>query len=279
MQSRSSDLSSGNLRLTVERAIDIPNSIFGTAATVDPYLKVRVDNSNHAERGMVKEHAGNNPVFNDSFMVNLKGQERGLSIEVWDENILKNTELAAVFVPIDDLCRKSGQSERYRLSTRKGDPAGEIVIRAQFDDKPVSQMSSGFGSSSWSSQPQQSSSTFGGISSGGSSSFDNNRNLGSSSGTAYDSGLGSSSSSNFSSSGLGSSSATYVPQQQSLSQQPLAQPVQPRTGLFDNRGTGIPRGEHEPSEPLASIMPNRDHVSNTGMNTNTNTYQQQPRNL
>jgi hypothetical protein len=138
-----SNIRSGVLRLSVEKAIKLPKGLFGNLTNIDPYIKIRFDDfSEYVARGRVKEKAGYDPIFNETFELPLTGQERAIRIEIWDENVLKNTELASVFLSIDDLIRRSqSHAEWFSLQSKTGNVAGEILLRGEIDNR----MQQGFG--------------------------------------------------------------------------------------------------------------------------------------
>jgi len=123
----------GHLKVIVERAENLPKGIFGGAATIDPYLKLRIDNNDRAQKGLVKEKAGKDPVFNEYFEFDLNGNERGINIEIWDETVLKNTELASVYVRLDDLIQRAqGSSQWFDLQSKSDKLDSRVLVRCEF---------------------------------------------------------------------------------------------------------------------------------------------------
>jgi hypothetical protein len=216
---------SGVLRLFIEKAVKLPKGLFGSLTSIDPYIKIRFDNDNHiVARGKVKEKTGYDPIFNESFDLPLTGRERGIRIEIWDENVLKNTELASVFLSLDDLVNRTrSHSDWFVLQSKSGN-AGEILVRGELENRGMQQQSSSMG-----------------MGMGSRNDMVNDRNVGMGSNMSGNSGYGNS---GYGNSGYGSTMGSS------------------NTGYGNTMGmgsnvpsnSGIARGEHIPNEPLSNLQ-------------------------
>ena len=113
---------SGNLKLTVVEAHLTHNT---DVNKMDPYVVIQVREQEFKTK--VKQEAGKEPKWNESFNIDVKYIGDDMTVKVMDDDIGKDDSIGVAKIKLSSFCVNGGFDEWYEISF-KGKPAGKIHL-------------------------------------------------------------------------------------------------------------------------------------------------------
>lgn len=137
----------GALRITALKAKGIPNT--QTFGEQDPYIKMKLntqDGDKGFQRSATHEDGGTSPTWNHEFCLKtLEGNERWVSIQVWDEETLRDNRICWLDLDINEACELGlAGKEKWFTGNKKsgggmtdGDlKGGDLLLAFKFSPGP-----------------------------------------------------------------------------------------------------------------------------------------------